>query len=378
MALAGCSGGGAGASGSSGPGSGSTGGSTQGASSGSGAAGSSSGSGSIAGTASSGAGGSSGAATSSSGGAASGGNPNFAGSGCPLFAPDYAYNVDVSQDAPDPNSATYISSLTSLAPKIAAEAGAEIYNLVPASQAQVSFNTTNTILFLSDGGVLYSTTPPTAPIPSNVVYENENCCSGADHHLMVLQEGSCREYEAYSTNTTVAQQWGILLDYDLDLSGQIPTSFDTGSTTQAGTPLIIGTIWPVEVNAGVIPHALDIVMADNAIMPCAFVPPASTVRYSGAPAGQGIPYGVKLRLKASYDTSGYTGTQALVVVKALQTYGMIPTDGSGETRSVFRLGLNPDGGGLDQTDMNQLNQLTWDDFDVMPVGTILTEKGCTP
>ena len=57
---------------------------------------------------------------------------------------------------------------------------------------------------------------------------------------------------------------------------------------------------------------------------------------------------------------------------------MIPTDGSGESRSVFRLGQSPDGGTLDQSDMNQLNVLTWSDFDVMPLGTVIHPAGCTP
>ncbi len=347
------------------------------ASSGSGSSGSSSATTTAASAATSG--GSSGGTSTAGGSAGSGGNPNFAGSGCPLFPPSYAYNQDVSQLAPDPNSATYLSSLTSLAPTINPEwPGTYYYNIVPASQAQVSFNSSNTFVFLPDGGVLDETSTPTAPIPPDVVYENESCCQGADHHLGVLQQGSCRLYEAYSVNPALSDPWAILLDYDLGTIPQIPDSFDNGSTTQAGTPLTIGTIWPVEVNAGVISHALDIQMADNAVMPCAYVHPASTVRYSGAPANQGIPYGVKLRLKASYDSSGFTGRQALVVVKALQTYGMIPTDASGETRSTLRCGHDPDGGTLNQNDINQLSALTWDDFDVMPVGTILTEKGCTP
>jgi hypothetical protein len=125
-------------------------------------------------------------------------------------------------------------------------------------------------------------------------------------------------------------------------------------------------------------HALDIVMADNAIMPCAYVPPASTVRYSGAPAGQGIPYGAHLRLRSSFDTSSFTGTQALVVVRALEKYGMIPTDASGESRSVFRLGQDTDGGTLDQADMNQLNVLTWSDFEVMTLGNVIHPAGCAP
>jgi hypothetical protein len=307
-----------------------------------------------------------------------GGN-GFVFAGCPLFAPGYAYNVDVSSLTPDPTSASTISNLTSLAPDIAAEfPGGEYYDVVPASQPDVAVGTASYYGFDPDGGFFYEGADASAmaPIPPNVVYENAGT-PNADHHMMVLQQGACLLYELYSPNPSSSTTgWSNLVLWNLGGSPEIPASYDIGSTTQAGTPLLPGVIWPSEIATGVIHHAIDIVMADNAIMPCAFVPPASTVRYSGAPAGQGIPYGARFRLKSTFDTSSFTGTQALVVVRALQRYGMIPTDASGESRSVFRLGQDTDGGTLDQTDMNQLDVLTWSDFDVMPLGTVMHPSGC--
>ncbi len=300
--------------------------------------------------------------------------------GCPLFAPDYAYNLDISASSVDPASATYISSLTSLAPKIASEfPGGEYYNLVPSTQTEVPVQTASAFGFEADGGFFfYPDGGVMGPIPPGVVYENMTT-PNADHHMMVLQQGVCLLYELYAENPSSATKgWGVFIQWNLNGSPQIPDKYDIGSTTQAGTPLLPGIIWPIDVGAGEIHHAIDIVMADNAIMPCSYVHPASTVRYSGAPAGQGIPYGARLRLKSTFDSSSFTGTQALVVIRALQKYGMIPTDASGESRSVFRLGQSPDGGTLDQTDMNQLNVLTWSDFDVMTLGTVIHPTGCTP
>lgn len=300
--------------------------------------------------------------------------------GCPLFAPDYAYNQDISEAAVDPSSATYISSLTTLAPKIAAEfPGGEYYNVVPGSQAAVSVQTASAFGFEPDGGFFFFADGGVkAPIPAGVIYENMTT-PNADHHMMVLEQGACLLYELYAENPSSATTgWDILIQWDLQGSPQIPDKYDTGSTTQAGTPLLPGIIWPVDVQAGEIDHAIDIVMADNAIEPCSYVHPASTVRYSGAPAGEGIPYGARLRLKSTFNSAGFTGTQALVVIKALQRYGMIPTDASGETRSVFRLGQSPDGGTLDQTDISQLNVLTWSDFEVMTLGAVIHPSGCTP
>jgi len=306
-----------------------------------------------------------------------GGGGGFTVGGCPIFAPQYAYNVDVSQTALDANSATYIAGLKSAAPVIGLDyPGGEIYNVVPQSQPAVpvqtgswyGFDTTGTFFFNADAG------GAAAPIPSGVQFENQGTAN-ADHHMMVLQQGSCVLYEMYAWNPTSATTgWEALVQWDLHAaSEQIPDSLEVGSTTAAGTPLLPGVIWPDEVAAGEITHAIDIVMPANAIAKCQYVHPASDGAWS---ATGSFPYGGRLRLKASYDTSKITGTQAKVVLRALQKYGMFNTDISGETRSSFRLGgLGPNHPWV-QADISQLANLTWDDFDVVDLGTVYTMKGC--
>jgi hypothetical protein len=306
------------------------------------------------------------------------GTRQFLNTGCSLFAADYAYNQDVSSLTPDPTSAAIISWLQADAGAIAAEfPGGEFYNIVPASQPMVPVDAGSVFGFLTDGGFFLDTAlqlaTATAPIPNNPIFEcqgHPNC----DHHFIILQMGVCQLFELYAYNPTSATTgWDLMVQWQLNQAPQIPDNLQIGSTTQAGTPLLPGVIWPAEVAQGSIEHAIDVVMPNTGITPCTYVHPASTVRYVGA--DEAAPYGTRFRLKASYDVSGYTGTQAKVVVRALQKYGMISTDGSGETRSVFRLGQDPDGGTLNQTDITQLNRLTWNDFDVMPVGTI--HRDCT-
>ncbi|HEX8795002.1 MAG TPA: hypothetical protein VF765_28845 [Polyangiaceae bacterium] len=305
------------------------------------------------------------------------GGGGFTVGGCRVFAPQYSYNVDVSQAALDANSATYITGLKTAAPVIGLDyPGGEIYNVVPQSQAAVpvqtgswfGFDSTGTFFFMADAGAAM------APIPGGVQFENQGT-PNADHHMMVLQQGSCVLYEMYASNPTgPTTGWEVLAQWDLHAANeQIPDPLEIGSTTAAGTPLLPGVIWPDEVAAGEITHAIDIVMPANAIAKCQYVHPASDGAWS---ATGSFPYGGRLRLKASYDMTKVTGTQAKVVLRALQKYGMFNTDISGETRSSFRLGGLGPNQPWNMADIMQLGNLTWDDFDVVDLGTVYTMKGC--
>ena len=294
--------------------------------------------------------------------------------GCPLFPSDYPYNVPVDGAQLDPGSATYIANLKTRAGAIVAEyPGGEYVNVVPQGQAEVAvgttasygFDATNTFFQNNGAGAM-------APIPTGVVYENMTNPS-SDHHMMIVEQGSCRLFELYAWNPSSATNgWSALVTWNLTQNEQLPDGW--GSTTAAGTPLLPGVIWYDEVSAGKIEHALDIVIPGAAIAQYEYVKPAAR---SGGACGSaypadGFPYGGRLRLKAGYDTSSFTGTQALVVIAALQKYGMLNTDASGESRSSFRLG---DGNKLDQTDLAQLSKLTWADFEV-PVMAVVQSKVC--
>jgi len=294
--------------------------------------------------------------------------------GCPMFPANYPYNVDVSGAPLDPGSVTYIANLKSRAGAIVAEyPGDEYVNVVPASQPTVAVGTTSSFGFdTSDTFFQNNGAGAVAPIPNGVLYENSSN-PNADHHMMIVQQGSCRLFELYGWNPSSATSgWSAMVTWNLTKNEQLPDGW--GSTTAAGTPLLPGVIWYDEVAAGEIKHAVDIVIPGAAIMQYGYVKPAA--RAGGAcgnpyPA-DGFPYGGRLRLKASYDASSFTGAQALVVIAALKKYGMINTDDSGETRSSFRLG---DGSKLNQTDMNQLGKLTWDDFEI-PQMTVIQSTAC--
>jgi hypothetical protein len=291
-----------------------------------------------------------------------------------MFPPDFPYNVDVSAAPLDPGSATYIANLTARAGAIVAEyPGDEYVNVVPQNQAMVAVGTTASYGFdATDTFFQNNGAGAMAPIPTGVMYENVTN-PNADHHMMIVEQGSCRLFELYAWNPSSATTgWSALVTWNLTKNEQLPDGW--GSTTAAGTPLLPGVIWYAEITAGKIEHAVDIVIPGGAIAKYEYVKPAA--RAGGACGSNypldGFPYGGRLRLKSTFDTSSFTGTQALVVVAALKKYGMLNTDASGETRSSFRLG---DGSKLNQADLAQLSKLTWGDFEV-PVMTVVQSKAC--
>jgi hypothetical protein len=294
--------------------------------------------------------------------------------GCPMFPPDYPYNLDISNAPLDPGSATYVANLKARAGAIVAEyPGDEYVNVVPAAQALVSVQVTSAFGFDTTDVFSYNDgAGASAPIPSGVVYENLSN-PNSDHHMIIVEQGSCRLFELYSWNPSSATSgWEAFVTWNLTRNEQLPDGW--GSTTAAGTPLLPGVIWYDEVAAGEIKHAVDIVIPGAAIAQYEYVKPAAR---SGGACGSsyppdGFPYGGRLRLKARFDASSFTGSQALVVIAALKRYGMINTDASGETRSSFRLG---DGARLDQADLAQLGTLTWDDFEV-PAMTVVHSTAC--
>lgn len=106
--------------------------------------------------------------------------------------------------------------------------------------------------------------------------------------------------------------------------------FDLGSNTlrpdqwtsadAAGLPVLPGLVRVDEVLAGAIHHAVRFTMDSTAN---AFIHPAT---HGAGRSGAGLPpMGLRLRLKASFDTSSHSGA-ALVILQAMQRYGIILAD----------------------------------------------------
>lgn len=117
-----------------------------------------------------------------------------------------------------------------------------------------------------------------------------------------------------------------------------------------------------EVAAGAINHALRFTVPTTQM---AFVAPAShwasTVTNTNAP-----PMGTRLRLKASFDISGFP-REDQVILAALKKYGMILADNGS---AIFITGT-PDSR-WNNTDLHKLTTVAASNFEVVQMGTVYT------
>jgi hypothetical protein len=275
--------------------------------------------------------GSGGAGTSAADGGSSGagGSAVVAGPGaklgsCPAFPSDDAWNRDVTNAAVSPEWTTHIQNVVGskkLHPDYG-NSGDEHYgipiNLVPSDQPKVAV-TFDDYPDESDPG------PYPLPDATHALIEGgtPQACDG-DCHLLVVQAGSCHLFEGYAC-LNHSDGWHCSNGADWDLSrvsqGQRPVGYT--SADAAGLPIAPGLVRYDEAQAGQIDHAIRFTLHCSR---ASYVAPAThAAAASGCSADDAPPMGLRVRLKANYDTSMLSGS-ALAVAHAMQHYGMILAD----------------------------------------------------
>jgi hypothetical protein len=172
------------------------------------------------------------------------------------------------------------------------------------------------------------------PGPSVAKVEGTNdptSCDG-DCHLLVVQQGTCQLYEGYTCHYA-SDGWhcgnGAHWDLTRISTGQRPDGWT--SADAAGLSIYAGLARYEEVMAGEITHAL------RYTLPCtsnARVPPA-THQAGRCPSGKnGPPMGTRVRLKASYDISGFAAVPQ-VFLRAFKKYGLILADNGGSSSTFY-------------------------------------------
>jgi len=277
--------------------------------------------------------------------------------GCPIFPADNPWNQDISHAPVDPRSDTWLSGLTgNLHPDFGSGQYGDYgipFTVVPAGQPMVP---------IAFGQPDDEDDPGPYPIPADARIEGGAASTG-DRHVLVLQQGSCILYELDNAAPVAGgPSWTADFGAKFDLRSNALRPAGWTSADAAGLPILAGLARADEANAGAIDHALRFTVQHTQR---GYVYPARHfASHSSDPSLP--PMGMRVRLKASFDTSGYHG-QALAILNALKTYGMILADNG----SNWYISGTPDPAWSDD-DLDQLKRVPGTAFEVVDAGTVTT------
>ena len=271
-----------------------------------------------------------------------------------IFPADNPWNTDISNEGTDPNSDNIIAGIgkdVNLHPDFGtvwenAPIGIP-YNLVGKDQPMRSM----TFQYNSESD------PGPYPIPPDALIE-----SGSDRHVIVVDTANLKLYELFSAVRNKDNSWsaGSGAVFNLTSNKLRPDSWT--SADAAGLPIFPGLVrYDEVVEKGVINHALRFTVKNSR---SAFIHPA-THAASNSNNINYPPMGMRVRLKAGFDISGFA-PHIQVILKALKKYGMFVADNG----SNWYVSGAPDSR-WDDDELGELKTIPGNNFEVVRMGTII-------
>ena len=279
------------------------------------------------------------------------------------FPADNLWNQNIASAPVDPNSAAIINYIGASDP-VHPDFGSGEYNgssigipyiVVDSQQAPVVIN------FTAYGS---ESDPGPMPVPASAPIEGYPNPGSGDRHVLVLDNSNCWLYELYSSYPQTDGSWNAASAAVWDLTADEQRPLTWTSADAAGLSIFAGLARYDEVASGAIKHALRFTMQNSR---AAFVPPASHWASTTSNASA-APMGMRMRLKASFDISGFSATNQ-VILTALQQYGMIMADNGS---NMYISGAPDDR--WDNDDLHNLDQVTAADFEVVQMNPIYTQS----
>jgi hypothetical protein len=283
--------------------------------------------------------------------------------GCSVFAPNDDYDALVTHAPADPKSRAYIASVIEAGDRAGffASTGVERVNLADAATPRLKVH----------AKVDYHPFP--VPYPWQAGFFIEPL---ADHHAMVVQHQACHLYEAYGTSY-LSGNLSAFSGANWDLRKRfVPLPPGHPSAMASGLPLFAGIVRWEDYQAHCICHALDWSGIAHTVSRYGFVRPASdTDRLTFYGSGSyELPYGARLRLKASFSTAGW-GPQATMVANAMKHYGIYLADTGSDVNGLYFANANDGTNPWDASDLAVLSRIHLGDFVVLKLPRIQYVSG---
>ena len=197
--------------------------------------------------------------------------------------------------------------------------------------------------------------PPDAPIEGGAASEG-------DRHVLMLDEDNAVLYELFHSFPE-GDGWkaGSGAIFDLTSNDLRPAGWT--SADAAGLPIVPGLARYEEVEAGEIRHALRFTCRRTQR---GYIPPAT--HWASRSDDRDLPpMGLRLRLRADYDISGFS-EPVQVILTALKRYGMIVADNGGD----WFISGAPDPR-WDDEDLQTLKRVPGSAFEAVETGPLVAE-----
>jgi len=273
---------------------------------------------------------------------------------CAFFPPDNVWNADISSLPVDPRSDDYVASIgagTGLHPDFGTRRIGIPYAVADSAQTPV------TIQFIAYGD---ESDPGPYPVPRTAPVER-----GSDRHVLVVQAGSCGLYELFGAHRRHrGALWLAASGAFWDLGTNDLRTADWTSADAAGLPILPGLVRHEEATgvAG-LRHALRFTAPRTQ---STYVWPAR--HEASSDADLALPrMGVRFRLKASVDLSGFSPTNQAILT-ALKTYGMFLADNG----SPWFISGAPDPAWNDD-DLHQIGTIHGSDFEAVDESGLMVD-----
>lgn len=242
--------------------------------------------------------------------------PNASLGGFVPFTSTSPWNTDISAAPVDPNSASIISNYIGDSTNMHPDFGTDPTYGIPF----VVVDGTQNLVSINLGAYSAESDPGPMPVPANAPVEGGSSSTG-DRHVLVLNRGNCFLYELYNASPNGDGSWNADSTAVWDLVGNEQRPYTWTSADAAGLPIFPGLVRYDEAAAGNIQHAFRFTLPHTR---AGFTPPASHWAANTSDVNA-PPMGMRLRLKASYNISGFSA-QMQVILTAMKKYGLILAD----------------------------------------------------
>jgi hypothetical protein len=198
------------------------------------------------------------------------------------------------------------------------------------------------------------------PIPLTAPVEGDG---SGDNHVLAVDVDNKILYELYNASVSNSS-WGASSGavWDLKVNDTRPQGWT--SADAAGLPILPLLVRYEEVKKGTIDHAIRFTLSRSKVTRGYTAPANHLVSGTNSDPSTPVPMGIRMRLKGSYDISGFSAENR-VILTAMKNYGLILCD----IGSDFFISGAPDDR-WDNNDLHELTTLKATAFEVVQMGEI--------